>query len=203
MDICITISSPIDVLNFWFGCSFDDQNTLNSVDYIVARMGYWFAGKCRDFDKVQKNNADLVSKVASEDLIDSEWFTPLGVLARIILLDQFTRCIYRGTPRAFEHDMLSCRLIKGAKEAGWLLNSYVPIQRFFIGVAAQHAEDLTMQDIGVQIARTVADGYNADLQEYFRGIKGYPMEHWEVIHRFGRFPSRNAALVSTIHTKLS
>lgn len=134
--------------------------------------------------------------VADEKLSSSQWSTPDGVLARVILLDQFTRCIFRGTAKAFQYDHLASQLVLKVYNDG-LLHSFKPIQRFFLGVAIQHAEDIAMQRVGVDIANAVADGASDKLKEYFRNIKGYPMEHHDVVLRFGRFPSRNAALVRT------
>lgn len=188
-------STPEDVILYWFGPEVSDPTSLERVAYIEARMGLWFAGKSAEFDLIQKNSVELVEFVGDASFIDSRWSSPVGLLARVILLDQFTRCIYRGTTKAFQYDQLSSQLISKAVDDGLLL-SLSPIQRFFMGVAVQHSEEIAMQKIGVEIANTVAAGSTQELREYFSNIKGYPMEHHDVILRFGRFPSRNAALVS-------
>lgn len=193
-----THSTPNDVIVYWFGPeALQDPETLDSVAYIEDRMGLWFAGKSPNFDSVQKNAALLVEHVSNENSLNTQWHSPLGVIARVILLDQFTRCIYRGTARAFQYDLLTAQLISKAVDEG-ILQSLRPIHRFFLGVALQHSEDIKMQKVGVDIANSVAAGTTDELKEYFRNIKGYPMEHHDVILRFGRFPSRNAALVSLL-----
>lgn len=188
----MTLNTPDSVLKYWFGSN--DQGQMISVDYIENKMGIWFAGKCPKFDAVQRANSSLVDMLGAPD-VGSEWSTPGGVLARVLVLDQFTRCIYRGTAKAFEYDGLTSSLIKLIVERQWLVSEYVPIQRFFLGVAIQHAEDLMMQTIGVNvIASAVSLGACDDVVNYFNNIKGYPHEHYEVIEKFGRFPSRNHAL---------
>lgn len=189
-------SSPQDVLSFWFGTdTLVNRESMESVEYIESRMGVWFAGKSAEFDSVQKRAADLVDLVGEKTFIGAQWCTPNGILARVLLLDQFTRCIYRGTAKAFQYDLLTAELVSDAVRDGFM-QLYSPIQRFFLGVAVQHAEDIVMQEIGVAIAHSVAEGSTAQLKQYFANIKGYPMEHRDVIAQFRRFPSRNAALVS-------
>lgn len=138
---------------------------------------------------------DLVREAGSGLLLDPIWETADGCLAKVIILDQFTRCIFRGTPLAFQHDQVASALVNHIINSGWM-DFFSSIERFFLGVAIQHSENLALQQVGVNIARNVAAGAPAEVVEYFANIKGYPMEHYEVIERFGRFPSRNLALVS-------
>ncbi len=193
----VALSSPNDVLIFWFGNEVLNRQSgcMEDVSYIDGRMGVWFAGKSNDFDEVQKRCTDLVRKAGSGLLFDPLWGTADGCLAKVIILDQFTRCIFRGTPLAFQYDQVASALVNHIINSGWM-DSYSSIERFFLGVAVQHSENLALQQVGVDIARNVAAGAPAEVVQYFANIKGYPMEHYEVIERFGRFPSRNLALVS-------
>lgn len=135
-------------------------------------------------------------KVAADHNCDDMWKTVTGTLARVILLDQFSRCVYRGTKQAFENDELAAGLVKKIVDDDCLVSEYAPIHRFFLGVAIQHSEDLNMQKIGLHIATQVAIDASDDIKEFFASLKGYPDEHHDVIERFHRFPSRNLALVS-------
>ena len=193
----VVISSPQDVLLFWFGNDVLNRQSgcMENVNYIDGRMGVWFAGKSEEFDNVQKRCTDLVREAGNGFLLDPEWETADGCLARVIILDQFTRCIFRGTPLAFQYDNVASALVVHIVNHGWL-DSFTSIERFFLGVAIQHSENIALQQVGVNIARNVAAGAPAEVVHYFANIKGYPMEHFEVIRRFGRFPSRNLALVS-------
>jgi uncharacterized protein (DUF924 family) len=159
-------------------------------------MGLWFARKSAAFDNVQLNNVAIIDYMGNT-MQGDEWSTPLGMLARVIVLDQFPRSVFRGTAAAFQHDALVSTIVERAVDTGSVV-LLCPIQRFFFGVAAQHSEDLRMQSIGVDIAKTVADGAGEELRSFFQNLKGYPMEHFDVIQRFGRFPSRSAALVRSV-----
>jgi scyllo-inositol 2-dehydrogenase (NADP+) len=183
--------TPEDVLHFWFGTTNTTQ--LSSVTYIDERMGLWFGGKSNEFDQLQREHSHLVSAVA-DGLSSEDWSTPNGYLAKLILLDQFSRCVFRGTPQAFQYDELVAALVRDVVQRGWFLTEYVPIQRFFFGIGIQHSEDLEMQTIGVELSRLITLDAAPDLQEYFSQLKGYPHEHFDVIQRFGRFPSRNLVL---------
>ena len=199
------LDTPADVLLFWFGEEVlqREAHAMESVAYIDSKMGIWFAGKSKEFDEVQKEHTDLVHRAGQKLLTDPVWETPQGYLARVLLLDQFTRCIYRGSPLAFQYDPLVASLVKHILEND-LLPFFSSIERFFLGVAIQHSEDLSLQRLGVTLGRnlqtrTQAESSNKvpeEVTSYFAAIKGYPMEHHDVIQQFGRFPSRNLALVS-------
>ena len=194
MSTTSTLETPEQVLQFWFGKDFE---TKDNVEYITNRMGFWFAGKSKEFDQAQRENSELVSRIGKLDFDDITWLTPYGALARIIVLDQFPRCIFRGQAKAFEYDAITSTLAVQIINKG-LIPQYSPVERFFIGVALQHSEDLAMQKLGVDVAQHVADDSSQEVREFFRSLPGYPMEHHDVISRFGRFPSRNAALVSYV-----
>jgi scyllo-inositol 2-dehydrogenase (NADP+) len=185
------LASPEDVLQFWFGTS--DPAELSSLEFIRGRMGIWFGGKSAEFDQVQRDHIYLISAVA-DGISSEDWSSPKGCLAKLILLDQFSRCAFRGTRQAFQYDALVAALVQEVIQRGWFLTEYVPIQRFFFGIGIQHSEDLQMQTIGVELARLLTLDAPPDLQLYFSELKGYPHEHFDVVQRFGRFPSRNLVL---------
>ena len=108
--------------------------------------------------------------------------TPDTLLAAIILLDQFSRNIFRGTARAFEADTLALELAKLALDRGWTEAAPRDRQSFFL-MPLMHSEKLADQD------RCVA------LFQRF-GLKDVKFAHLhrDQIKRFGRFPGRNQAL---------
>lgn len=108
---------------------------------------------------------------------------PDTVLAAIILLDQFSRNIHRGTPEAFAADGLAVELTLSAIERGWE-DRYPPDRRVFLYMPLMHADDMAMQDLSV--AKFEALGIDENIA-FARG-------HRDVIAQYGRFPSRNAAL---------
>jgi uncharacterized protein (DUF924 family) len=109
-------------------------------------------------------------------------------LARILLLDQFTRNAYRNTLRAFAGDALALAGARAMLSAGHdaLLP---PLQRAFAYLPFEHAEDLDAQDEAVRLFSHLAAEAPA-----LRDMLDYAQRHRAVIARFGRFPHRNAQL---------
>ncbi|MCW6529513.1 DUF924 domain-containing protein [Sphingomonas sp. MMSM20] len=106
-----------------------------------------------------------------------------SLLAAVILLDQFSRNIHRDTPAAFEADPLAASLTVSAIDREW--DEHYPVdRRIFLYMPLMHAEDAALQRLSVE--KYVALGEPEQLR--------YAHEHADVIARFGRFPTRNAAL---------
>lgn len=108
--------------------------------------------------------------------------TPETLVAAIILLDQFSRNIFRGKARAFEADSLALELCKEALERDWVDEVPKPLPSFML-MPLQHSEDIADQE------RAVAEFRERDPQNY-----RYAILHRDQIKRFGRFPGRNQAL---------
>ena len=114
--------------------------------------------------------------------------TPHGALARIIVLDQFTRNVYRGTPRAFAGDAQALALAVAMTQQE-LDQQLPPMLRAFVYLPFEHAEDLAMQARAVELFQRLAQ-----VQAGFEGMLDYAQRHQAVIARFGRFPHRNVIL---------
>jgi uncharacterized protein (DUF924 family) len=108
---------------------------------------------------------------------------PMHLLAAIIVLDQFSRNMYRGEAEAFAADWLSLRLAKLAVANGWD-TGMTGVERQFCYLPFEHSENLADQRESMRLLSDVGD---AEVARYAR-------DHGAVIERFGRFPSRNAAL---------
>ena len=112
----------------------------------------------------------------------------LAAVARVIVLDQFTRNAFRGTARAFAGDALA---LNGARAlvASGLDRTLGGVQRQFVYLPFEHAEDLAHQRTAVQLFEQLGtdEPALANLHEWAR-------KHHDVVARFGRFPHRNAAL---------
>jgi len=111
-----------------------------------------------------------------------------GALARILVLDQFTRNIYRGTPKAFAGDPLALEAARALDDAG-ANQTLPPVQRAFAYMPFEHAENLSLQERSV----ILFDKLNASASG-FEGSLDYARRHYDVIRKFGRFPHRNAIL---------
>lgn len=114
--------------------------------------------------------------------------SPAGALARILLLDQFSRNAFRDTPRAFAGDALA---LAGAQElvAGGADRLLAPLQRGFIYLPFEHAEDLALQECSVALFSQLRQEGGE-----FALALDYALRHRAVIARFGRFPHRNSIL---------
>lgn len=108
---------------------------------------------------------------------------PRVALATVILLDQFSRNMFRGSPRAYACDPTALAIAREAVAAG-LDRALDKDGRLFLYLPFEHSENLADQDRSVAL---IADLGDADLDHY-------AVAHRDIIKRFGRFPHRNAAL---------
>ncbi len=117
-----------------------------------------------------------------------EWLDdPQSCLARIIVLDQFPRHIYRGSARAFSTDASARETANHLVSEGWD-RDLLPVERMFAYLPFQHSESLEDQERALELYRPLqAFPETADTGRY-------AIAHRDIIRRFGRFPHRNAAL---------
>jgi uncharacterized protein (DUF924 family) len=111
-----------------------------------------------------------------------------GKLARIIVLDQFTRNAFRGTPASFAGDALALADARALVDSGLDL-ALMPVQRWFVYMPFEHAEDAAMQERSVALFAALERG-----APEITGALDFAQRHRRVIERFGRFPHRNAIL---------
>lgn len=174
------------VLNFWFS---DIELTSPRVD---SRMDRWFSADPELDEQIREQFLPLVERASGGDLM--EWTeTPQGRLALILLLDQFRRNIYRGTPQAYARDNLALKICI----EGTISNDYknlTPFERLFFFMPLQHAESLKVQEKSVGIYQALAESVSETLQETFETTAQFAELHRDIIAEFGRFPHRNEAL---------
>ena len=109
--------------------------------------------------------------------------TPRGALGLVILLDQFSRNLHRGSPMAFAADARALRLAKSVAGMGWHRAFPPPLAMWFI-MPFEHAEDIDAQH------RAVGHFQSMGLPD----MQHYAQIHLDIIARFGRFPHRNPIL---------
>jgi uncharacterized protein (DUF924 family) len=119
--------------------------------------------------------------------------TPEGTLALLILLDQMSRNIYRGSPQAFAGDPRALAIAQQAVETGFDRHFPFPKRRF-VYLPFEHSEDPVVQKRALQLfgalAVECAPEHNVDGAVQLI----YAARHAEIIFRFGRYPHRNAVL---------
>lgn len=115
---------------------------------------------------------------------------PRGALARILLLDQFTRNVHRDTPQAFAGDPVALAAAGRLVDGG--LDRTLPfVMRWFAYLPFEHAEDPVMQERSVALFAVLAS------ESGLEGLTEYAVRHRDVVARFGRFPHRNRILGRT------
>jgi len=181
------------VLQFWFGS--------DPADVVVAREkgGMWWKSDPAIDDLLRTRFAELVEKAGRGEL--NEWATtPHGLLALIILTDQFPRNIHRGTPRAFSFDALARAHCRNGIARGIDIRLR-PIERVFHYLPLEHSESLPDQDESVRLFAGLAQTATKPTRELFDGYLKYAEQHRNIIARFGRFPHRNRMLGRTSTTE--
>lgn len=161
------MKTAAEVLHFWF---------------VEHGREDWFGGKPEFDDKLAALFGETHLAVAAGEA----WTwrkTAEGRLAEIIVLDQFSRQIYRGQARAFATDGMALALAQEAVAGGHDLQ--VPVERrMFFYLPYMHSESLVVHEESLRLHQALG------IQE---GID-YELAHQDVLRRFGRYPRRNEAL---------
>lgn len=182
------MDSPTEVLHFWFG----------DADRVDSR---WFNGGAA-FDALIRERFGPTIEAGLAGGLDA-WGEDVGTaeapgpaLALILVLDQFTRNVYRGTPRAFAGDSTALRVALRLLDTG-AARGWSPLAQWFALLPLEHAEDLALQQRCVAAFEQLrADAHAAGSLHAaaMDGALDYAVRHRDVVARFGRFPHRNAIL---------
>lgn len=175
-----------EVLDFWLG----DALTLGWPS--ESRNKFWFRGG-KELDKdITQRFGDLVTQALQGAL--TQWESgPLARLALVIVLDQFTRNVFRGTPQAFAGDSRAQRLVLDAIDRGW--DKRLPLAaQVFLYMPLMHAEDADQQERCVQCFESLLSTAPGEHRKDVQGNLDFAREHRDIIAQFGRFPYRNQAM---------
>ena len=138
-------------------------------------------------------SAALILQKATQGQLTSWEQYPRGRLALIVLLDQFSRNIYRGTAQAFAQDELALSLCLQGIDIGHDL-ALRPIERTFYYLPMEHPESLEIQDKCVQHYEQLVASVPPPTAKELQSSLDYAISHRDIIARFGRFPHRNKLL---------
>jgi len=159
--------APEEVLQFWFEES--------------GPKSWWAADPAFDA-RIRARFGALHARAALGELHD--WrATPRGRLAEIIVLDQFSRNLHRGSAAAFAQDLAALILAQEAVAAG-ALAEFSPVERAFLLLPYMHSESRAIHVEAERLYREFAPPENHDFE----------LRHKAIVDRFGRYPHRNAAL---------
>lgn len=174
------------VLHFWLG---DDP----LADWPQPHRGdLWFKGGAEVDANIRTQFGPLVEAALTGGLADWE-AQPLARLALILLLDQFSRNVYRGQARAFAGDARAQALSQRTLDAGE--DAALPrAGRLFVYMPLMHAETLAQQNACVACFERLLAGAPEALKDILTDNLRYAVLHRDIVARFGRFPHRNAVL---------
>ncbi|WP_341502172.1 DUF924 family protein [Gallaecimonas sp. GXIMD4217] len=176
-----------EILDFWFG-ELDDQGMAGKA---AARRWYQFDP---GFDLEIKTLFEPLLRDAIAGELEHWRDSPRGRLALVLLLDQFSRQIWRGTPRAFAQDELAQALVEEGLSLGQDDELALDEKRFFY-MPLMHAENLALQELSVQCVERLLAGCTSEAaREAVNNSLHFAREHRDIIARFGRFPHRNRIL---------
>ncbi len=156
-----------EVIRFWF-------EELTEVD--------WFKKNDNVDAQIRDRFLTLYEWLVAQDSSQGEISARL-TLATVIVLDQFSRNLFRGSPRAFAADPIARRLSRVAVERG-LDTGMTKHERLFLYLPFGHSEDVVDQELSVNLIGAQGD----------KELTRYAIAHKAIINRFGRFPHRNAIL---------
>lgn len=156
-----------DILDFWFAA----ENRPN-----------WFA-KSNNFDVLIEKKFKALHQQAAQAELWSWRNNTEGRLAEIIVLDQFSRNLYRDSPLAFAQDALALALAQEAISLG-LDEHLTPEQRSFFYMPFMHSESAKIHQSALELFEKLGNPINLDFEK----------KHKVIIDRFGRYPHRNAVL---------
>ena len=159
-----------EVLEFWF--------------VETEPKSWWTADPAFD-ERIRGRFATLHARAARGEL--SAWrAAPRGRLAEIIVLDQFSRNLFRGSAEAFAQDLAALVLAQEAVAAG-AHRGLEPVQRTFLLMPYMHSESREVHVVAEQLFREFTPAGNHDFE----------LRHKAIVDRFGRYPHRNDALSRT------
>jgi uncharacterized protein (DUF924 family) len=167
------MSTPRDILQFW---------------YSERARPLWFEKDAAFDEEIRARFAPLVHE-AQLGRLDDWRASPDGTLALLILLDQFSRNLFRGSAKAFLGDARAREIAVEAIARGYDQRYPFP-DRVFFYLPFEHCETLANQDRYIALLEGCAREFGEQAVEFLE----YGHRHRDIIKRFGRFPHRNAAL---------
>lgn len=175
-----------EILEFWFG-------QLDHDDMAPAEKNkLWFqCTEAEDNEIRERFGSDVTRAIGGAQ---DHWADdPRGLIALILLLDQFPRSIYRGSEAAFSGDGKALALARAAVR--YQVDENLPlIHRVFLYIPFEHAEDLDAQNEGLACFDGLLDNCTQTTHNRVNGFRDYMVAHRDVIASFGRFPHRNTIL---------
>jgi uncharacterized protein (DUF924 family) len=178
-----------DVLTFWFG-ELDERGTADQ-----AHTARWWT-KDAAFDQEIRDRFGALHQAIVDGAHQAWLDLPRSRLAYVIVLDQFSRNMFRGTPKMFAADDLALRVAIGGIDRG-MDRSVAHDERAFFYLPLMHSEALEVQQRCVELFMAWRDDLDGELRDRVESSLDFAVRHRDIVQRFGRFPHRNAVLGRT------
>lgn len=189
----LSIETADSIHTFWFGTELDDGKVAD------LQKSLWWSKDVVVDDNILLRFEKL--SLARADGALSSWEkSPRGLLALILLTDQFPRNMYRGTSAAFLDDPIAVQLCKYVLAQG-IDKLLRPIERVFVYLPLEHSENIDDQQRSVELFKQLANVVDPTQKEIFDGFHQFAIRHRDIIARFGRFPHRNQILRRDLTTE--
>jgi uncharacterized protein (DUF924 family) len=190
-------SDKIDaILNYWF----EGVNDEITIDKKALPFKKWFLKNQKVDEEIRERfESDLTKAADGEYKVWEE--SAKGRLALIILYDQFSRNMYRDTPRMYAYDALALDLTLRSIDQGQDQEVSL-IQRTFVYMPLMHFEDSSLQQLSVKCFTDLVEESKAKAPintHYYEGTLKYAQAHHDTVVEFGRFPHRDAILNRVIN----
>lgn len=183
------MSESEDVLKFWFG-------SLDSEGRADAEHAQRWWKKDDEFDSAIRQFFGVVHEALAHGQRE-EWLgSARGTLAYVIVLDQFSRNMFRGSGRMFERDPQALRASLVGIDRGFDRELALD-ERGFLYMPLMHSEDIAMQDRCVALFSAFRDEVSGDAKKSIANSVDFAIRHRDIVQRFGRFPHRNGLLGRT------
>ncbi len=176
------------ILVYWFG---ELEGLDAPQDNYIKK--WWVKDDSLDRE-IENRFGSLVRTALNDELLD--WESSIkGKLTLILLLDQFTRNIFRDTPEAFSGDPKALSLaLSGTGDCSY--KALHPIEQSFFLMPLMHSEELRIQHLSIKYFSELEKSYEKpkELHQLLANSRDYALKHFEIIERFGRYPHRNNTL---------
>lgn len=174
-----------------------DKVVLNWFEYennpkILFNRDIWWTKNKEVDDTIRTQYQDL-SEEAVQGKLDQWLESPLGALAFIILIDQFSRNMHRDSPKMYENDYLALTAAKEAISRGYDKRLNLT-ERVFLYLPLEHSENLEDQNQSVALFEQLYQDTPSELKPIAQNYLNFAKAHQKVIKEFNRFPTRNKIL---------
>ena len=168
-----------EIIDYWFG----EKGTLH--------FQKWFHSAGKYDEEIRKKFGKILKEAEKGNLL--HWLqSKEGYLAHIVLMDQFSRHIYRDTAEAYKNDKKALLFMEMALSQ--YLDEFNSIEQMFVLMPYQHCEDIECQRLGLKILNNLVDNYKGKDISVLKTALYHQKGHLKVIEKFKRFPKRNELL---------